>query len=132
MPELKENIITCGNWSFREPELQDGDIVKGGNFSQAHPGTVICKDVKALTILGGNFVNCVAQPTWDVRGGNWGQVDFEARDAVQTVALAAVALDLEADLAKVAAALTTAKVALSAVVKDGQIVVVRVAEVIKP
>jgi len=40
------------------------------------PGTVICKDVKDLTILGGNFTNCVAQPTWIVKGGNWSQVDF--------------------------------------------------------
>ena len=120
--EPKATVI-CGNWSWREPELQDGDVVTGGNFSQERPGTVICKDVKDLTILGGNFTNCVAQPTWIVKGGNWNQVDFEAMDAV--------AAAVEQDRATVASALATAEAGLTAVVKDGQIVVVKTGEVPK-
>ena len=123
--------VTRGNWSWREPELKDGDVVTGGNFSQARPGTVICKDVKDLTILGGNFTNCVAQPTWIVKGGNWNQVDFEAMDAAVAAVKATVAAAVEQDRAKVASALATAKAGLTAVVKDGQIVVVKTGEVPK-
>ena len=128
--EPKATVI-CGNWSWREPELQDGDVVTGGNFSQERPGTVICKDVKDLTILGGNFTNCVAQPTWIVKGGNWNQVDFEAMDAVAAAVKATVAAAVEQDRATVASALATAEAGLTAVVKDGQIVVVRTGEVPK-
>jgi hypothetical protein len=123
--------VTRGNWSWREPELKDGDVVTGGNFSQAMPGTVICKDVEDLTILGGNFTNCVAQPSWIVRGGNWNQVDFEAMDAAEAAGKATVAAAVEQDRATVASALATAKAGLTAVVKDGQIVVIKTGEVTK-
>ena len=133
--KLASIFVTCGNWSWREPELQDGDVVTGGNFSQERPGTVICKDVKDQTILGGNFTNCVAQPTWIVKGGNWNQVDLAALDAAEAAEKAAKATALEADRVKVAdalnAPLATATKDMTAVVKDGQIVVVKTGEVPK-
>ena len=67
-------IHTSGNYSFRDPPFKDGDTVTGGNYAQLAPGTEICRGVKDLTITGGNFTNCKAQPSWDVRGGNWTQV----------------------------------------------------------
>ena len=44
--------IIRGNWSWREPPLKDGDIIKGGNFSQSVPGTEICKDNITLMEMG--------------------------------------------------------------------------------
>jgi len=67
-----------GNWAFCktrgiDPPFKDGDIVEGGNYMQLFPDTEICKDVKDLTIRGGNFINCKPQPTWKIEGGNWCQ-----------------------------------------------------------
>jgi len=67
---------TSGNYSFKEPPFEDGDTVEGGNYTQLRPGTEICKSVTGLTILGGNFVNCVPPPGWKCEGGNWCQKDF--------------------------------------------------------
>jgi len=64
-----------GNHSFKEPPLKEGDVITGGSYSQAVPGTEICAGVKTLTITGGNFVNCKPQPSWDIRGGNWAQIE---------------------------------------------------------
>jgi len=65
---------TRGNFAFTDPPFKDGDTVRGGNFSQHTPGTEICKDVTRLVIEAGNYVNCVPQPGWTVRGGNWAQI----------------------------------------------------------
>ncbi len=69
------DIHKSGNWSFVEPPFKDGDVVEGGNYSQLLPDTEICKTVKRLTIMGGNFTNCKLQPGWKVTGGNWTQID---------------------------------------------------------
>lgn len=69
-------IHKSGNYSFREPPFEDGDVIEGGNYAQIAPGTEICSDVTDLTIHGGNFMNCTPQPTWDVTGGNWSQKEF--------------------------------------------------------
>lgn len=66
-------VWKSGNSHFKEPPFKDGDVVEGGNWSQLIPGTQISKDIKNLTIRGGNFVNCIPQPTWIVEGGNWCQ-----------------------------------------------------------
>lgn len=68
-------IITHGNWSFREPPLQNSDVVTGGNFTQIAPDTEICVGITDLTIEGGNWVNVKIQPTWTVTGGNHAQVN---------------------------------------------------------
>ena len=126
-----------GNWSGQEPPFEDGDVVISANCTQEKPGTVICEKVKDLTILGGNFTNCVAQPSWTVKGGNWNQFDFAAREAAEVAERAAKTAALESERAKVASALSspfsTATAGMTAVVKDGQIVVVKSAAVeVKP
>ena len=65
-----------GNFAFTDPPFQDGDVVHSCNCIQALPGTEICVGVPNVTVLGGNFVNCIAPPTWDKQGGNWGQMSF--------------------------------------------------------
>ena len=64
------------NFSFREPPFQEHAVVDGGNFMQIQPDTEICKTIVNLTITGGNFTNCKAQPTWNVTGGNWTQIKW--------------------------------------------------------
>ena len=68
-------IYARGNYSLKEPPFQDGDTITGGNCSQLLPGTEICKDIKNLTITGGNFTNCKRQISWTVTGGNWAQFE---------------------------------------------------------
>ena len=68
--------IVHGNFSFKEPPFEDGDFVHGCNCIQLQPGTEICKTVKDLTIVGGNFINCKPQPGWIISGGNWAQISF--------------------------------------------------------
>ena len=66
-----------GNHAYEpSPPLAEGDVVEGGNFCQAIPGTEICAEIENLTIRGGNFTNVAAQPTWLIEGGNFAQVDF--------------------------------------------------------
>lgn len=67
------SIIRQGNFCFREPPFEEGDVIKGCNCSQLVPNTAICAHILKLTIDGGNFVNCKPQPTWIVTGGNWAQ-----------------------------------------------------------
>jgi hypothetical protein len=64
------------DYAFQDPPFKDGDVIEGGNFTQLLPATEICKDVKTLTINGGNFVNCIPQPGWTINGGNWAQKGF--------------------------------------------------------
>ncbi len=62
------------NASFRDPdEIQSGDTISGGNFSQLNPNTEIMVG-KNLTINSGNFTNVKQQPEWIINGGNWNQV----------------------------------------------------------
>jgi len=70
-------IIQDGQFSYRDPagRVHDGDTIVTGNYCQAAPGTEILRDVKDLTILGGNWVNVRAQPSWAIKGGNWMQVE---------------------------------------------------------
>lgn len=68
--------IKHGNWVCKKPPFADGDVVEGGNFHQLLPNTAICAAVTNLTIHGGNFVNCLPQPTWTIDGGNWAQIEF--------------------------------------------------------
>jgi len=108
-------------------------MVNSANCTQEKPGTVICEKVRELTILGGNFTNCVAQETWTVKGGNWNQFDFAAREAADAAERAAKVAVLEAERAKVQAAISSpfsaATAGMTVVVKDGQIVVVKSAVV---
>lgn len=69
------STIESGNWCFRDPgdDIPEGSVIVGGNFSQLAPDTPIMPD-KALTILGGNWVNVRRDPAWTVEGGNWTQV----------------------------------------------------------
>jgi hypothetical protein len=62
------------NYSFQDPDLPDGTVINGGNFTQFLPNTEIMVG-KTLTINGGNFVNVKKQPTWTINGGNWTQID---------------------------------------------------------
>ena len=64
------------NYAFKEPPFQEGDVVERGNYSQAVPNTEICKNVRNLTINGGNFCNCKPQRSWVINGGNWCQKEF--------------------------------------------------------
>ena len=122
-----------GNWSGQEPPFEDGDVVISANCTQEKPGTVICEKVKDLTILGGNFTHCVAQETWTVKGGNWNQIDFAALEAADAAERAAKVAALEVERAKVQAAISSpfsmATAGMTAVVKEGQIVVVKSAVV---
>ena len=70
------SVIRQGNFCFREPPFENGDVVEGGNYSQLQPDTEICAGVINLTINGGNFVNCKPQPSWVLNGGNWAQKEF--------------------------------------------------------
>jgi len=67
------SVIRQGNFCWREPPFENGDVIEGCNCSQLTPNTEICKGVLNLTINGGNFVNCKPQPSWVVNGGNWAQ-----------------------------------------------------------
>ena len=62
------------NYSFQDPDLPDGSVIDGGNFTQLLPNTEIMVG-KTLTINGGNFTNVKRQPEWAVNGGNWTQID---------------------------------------------------------
>lgn len=117
------------NWSLREPPFQDGDVVSDGNFSQDHPGTEICKSIKELTILGGNFTNCVAQPTWTINGGNWSQVDFEALEAAEIVEKNTSDAEMETICVQINSALKKSNLDFNVIVKDGQLIVVKKSEV---
>ena len=88
-------IIKHGNWSFRDPHLKDGDVVDGGNFSQATPGTEICKGVKTLTIRGGNWTNVKPQATWTILGGNWAQVSRSPKAHPDWVERGVLAVDAQ-------------------------------------
>ena len=78
-------IIKSGNFSFKEPPFKDGDVVEGGNYTQLVPYTDICKDIKTLTVNGGNFINCKPQDGWIINGGNWCQVEFCSQDRPELI-----------------------------------------------
>lgn len=63
-------LFVGGNWSFQEPPFRDGDVIESANCSQHTPETEVCKDVRDLKIIGGNFVNVKMQATWAIEGGN--------------------------------------------------------------
>lgn len=63
------------NYSFQDPDLPDGSVIDGGNFTQAEPGTEIMVG-KTLVINGGNFCNVKKQPEWTINGGNFTQKSF--------------------------------------------------------
>jgi len=75
-----------GNFCFKEPPFQDGDVVEGGNCMQMVAGTEICKAVKNLTITGGNFLNCKPQNGWTVTGGLWCSKEFCSHEHPKWVA----------------------------------------------
>ena len=85
-------IASC-NYAFQDPPLHDGDIVHGGTFIQALPGTEIAKGVKVLTIEGGNWINVKPQPTWVIKGGNWAQKDFSPKKHAEWVKAGHLAAD---------------------------------------
>jgi len=82
---LKPTTWKHGNYSFRDPPFKDGDVVEGGNYCQLEPGTAICAAVETLTIIGGNFVNCIPQAGWTVTGGNWCQIGYCTHDRPELI-----------------------------------------------
>lgn len=68
--------ISSGNWSFRQPPLEEGDTVQSGNFSQLLPHTPVAAGIANLTIKGGNWTNVQAKASWTIQGGTWRHISF--------------------------------------------------------
>jgi len=118
-------IINYGNYSFQQPPFQEGDTVIGGNYSQLVQGTVICPDIVNLTIIQGNFINCVAQPTWTIQGGNWSQIDFAAMQAaIQTDKAAKIAF-LQNAISKMTTAFNSAHINVNISLENDRIIITK-------
>ena len=74
------------NWCYRDPPLQEGDVLIRCNLCQLSPGTEICDGVSDLTLEKCNCVNVKPQPTWTVKGGNWSQTEYCTHDRPELIA----------------------------------------------
>jgi len=68
-------IIKNRNFSFIQPDLADGDILRDCNLSQAKPGTEIGKGIKGLVFADCNLINCKVPDDARVIGCNLAQID---------------------------------------------------------
>lgn len=67
-PTMKINLVgrevlSNGNYSKHKVNFKDGQTIKGGNFSQSNPDTVISA-AKNLTFIESNLTNVLVDDTW--------------------------------------------------------------------